>query len=100
MVPVGRLAGPANAAARRHRKSLSNCRLELQLCAWFIGPRGLVLVLSTARAMEHRLSPFGGADLHPRRNRHNRSRSSPEQHQKTGPDRLTETYLLGPIHGL
>jgi hypothetical protein len=35
--------------------------LEFQLCAWFVGPRGFVLVLSTARAMEHGLSPFGRA---------------------------------------
>jgi hypothetical protein len=62
MVPVDRLAGPANAAARRLRKSLSNRRLEFQLCAWSVGPRGFVLVLSTARAMERGLSPFGHAN--------------------------------------
>jgi uncharacterized oligopeptide transporter (OPT) family protein len=43
-------------------KKGSNRRLEFQLCAGFVGPRGLVLVLSTARAMEHGLSPFGRAN--------------------------------------
>jgi hypothetical protein len=37
----------------------SNRRWEFQLCAWFVGQRGFVLVLSTARAMEHGFSPFG-----------------------------------------
>jgi hypothetical protein len=36
--------------------------LEFQLCAWFVGPRGLVLVLSTAPAMEHGFGPFGNAN--------------------------------------
>jgi len=49
-------------------KKVSNRRLEFQLCAGFVGPRGFVLVLSTARAMEHGLSPFGRANLNPRRN--------------------------------
>jgi hypothetical protein len=43
-------------------KGPSNRRLEFQLCAWFIGPRGFVLVLSSARAMEHGFSPFGRAN--------------------------------------
>src|ERR1017187_1362104 len=43
-------------------KKGSNRRLEFQLCAWFVGPRGFVLVLSTARAMEHGFSPFGRAN--------------------------------------
>jgi hypothetical protein len=32
------------------------------LCAWFVGSRGFVLVLPTARAMEHGPSPFGRAN--------------------------------------
>jgi hypothetical protein len=40
----------------------SNRRLQFQLCAGFVGPRGFVLVLSTARAMEHGFSPFGRAN--------------------------------------
>jgi hypothetical protein len=47
---------------------MSNRRLEFQLCTGFVGPRGFGLVGSTARPMERGLSPFGRADLHPRRN--------------------------------
>jgi hypothetical protein len=32
------------------------------LRAWFVGPRGFVLLLSTARATEHGFSPFGRAN--------------------------------------
>jgi hypothetical protein len=38
------------------------------------GSRGFLLVLSTARAMEHGLSPFGRANLNPRRNPLDRQR--------------------------
>jgi hypothetical protein len=51
-----------------------NRRLEFQLRAWFVSPRGFVLVLSTARALEHGLSPFGRANLNPRRNPLDRQR--------------------------
>src|ERR1039458_3056568 len=44
-----------------------NRRLEFQLCAGFVGPRGSVLVASTARAMGHGLSPFAPANVNPRR---------------------------------
>ena len=39
-----------------------NRRLELQLCARFVRPRGFVSLLSTAQGMEHGLSPFGCAN--------------------------------------
>ena len=83
-----------------------NRRLELQLCARFVRPRGFVSLWSTARAMEHGLSPFGRANVHPRMARgmvpacrDNPPRASKEIHPKTTPDRLTEADLLGLIYG-
>jgi hypothetical protein len=81
--PLKLLAGPKMRTAVRDDGELDTAatpsgvpdrRLEFQLCAWFVGPRGFVLVLSTARAMEHGLSPFGRASLHPRRNPLDRQR--------------------------
>jgi hypothetical protein len=48
----------------RHLQAVkgSNRRLEFQLRAWFVRWHGFVLVFSTARAMEHGLSPFGRAN--------------------------------------
>ena len=46
----------------------SNRSLEFKLGTGFVGARGFGLVGSTARPMEHGLSPFGRANLHPRRN--------------------------------
>jgi hypothetical protein len=42
----------------------SNRGLEFQLRAWLVGPRGFMLVLSTARAMMHGLGLFGRANYH------------------------------------
>jgi hypothetical protein len=42
--------------------------LEFELGAWFEGSCGFALVLALSQMMEHGLGPFGGADLHPRRN--------------------------------
>jgi hypothetical protein len=47
---------------------LENRRLEFELGAWFEGSCGFALVLALSQMMEHGLGPFGGADLHPRRN--------------------------------
>jgi hypothetical protein len=42
--------------------------LEFELGVWFEGSCGFALVLALSQMMEHGLGPFGGADLHPRRN--------------------------------
>jgi hypothetical protein len=42
--------------------------LEFELGAWFEGSCGFALVLALSQMMGHGLGPFGGADLHPRRN--------------------------------
>ena len=45
-----------------------NRRLEFELGAWFEGACGFAYVLALSKMTEHRLGPFGRADLHPRRN--------------------------------
>jgi len=53
---------------RRHgclRKGV-NRRLEFELGAGFAGACGFALVLALSQMREHRLGPFGRADLHPR----------------------------------
>ena len=44
--------------------------MEFELGAGFEGDCGLALVLALRQMREHGLGPFGGADLHPRRNPH------------------------------
>jgi hypothetical protein len=68
------VSGYLEYCSRNALKKGSNRRLEFQLCAGCAGPRGLALVLSTARAMEHQLSPSGRANSHPRRNPLDRQR--------------------------
>jgi hypothetical protein len=79
--PQGRLvAAVARRIVAEHLQGVSievalkNRRLEFQLGVWFVGPRGFVSVLFTARALEHGLSRFGRANLHPRRNPLDRQR--------------------------
>jgi hypothetical protein len=69
LMAMGTLVG-----GRQGKEKGSNRRLEFQLCAGFVGPRRFVFVLSTARAMEHGLSPFVRANLHLRRNPLDRQR--------------------------
>ena len=49
-------------------KQGANRRSEFELCAWFVGPRGLTLVVAMSQLMQHGLGSFSRADLHARRN--------------------------------
>ena len=50
------------------RVNESNRRLEFELHAGFEDACGLALVLALSQMREHGLGPFGGGELHPRRN--------------------------------
>ena len=62
------LNGPQGAPVQFPIRTGKTRRLEFDLGAGFDGACGFALVLALSQVREPGLGPFGGADLHPRRN--------------------------------
>ena len=70
---IERLSGVATAPGRESGPCSGSCsgsnrRLEFELGEWSEGACGFAYVLALSQMREHRLGPFGRADLHPRHN--------------------------------